>query len=126
MLNIVGFTQEVNSCYSKISCDEFNLMIETKNPLIIDVRLYSDYRKERIHGSHSAAEKNALKELLKNVPKETLIVIYCDEGVRSRKAAEIICREMEFKNVYSLDKGIKEWKKKGYQTETNTLKKSTN
>ena len=124
MLNIVGFTQEVNSCYTEISCKDFHLMMETKNPMIIDVRLYKDYRKERIYDSHIATEKTALKELLKNVRKETDILVYCSKGERSRVAAEIICKEMKFKNVYSLEKGINEWKRKGYQTESSELKSS--
>jgi len=114
MLNIAGFTQEVNSCYQEINNRDCNLLLETKNPLIIDVRIKKAFRKERLIGAISAPDKEKLKESLKSTDKNTPILVYCEEGSRSRTAAEIICDEFHFEKVYNLDKGIKDWKTKGY------------
>ncbi len=115
-LNITGFSQEVNSCYTEVNCQDFNLIIENKDPVIVDVRFQRAYKKERIIGAQNATDKIALKELLNEIDKNTIVLVYCKEGRRSRTASEIICKDLNFKNVYSLNNGFISWKKKGYPT----------
>lgn len=115
-LNIAGFSQEVNTCYTEINCQDFNLIIENKDPVIIDIRFQRAYKKERIIGAQNAADKIALKELLNDIDKNMIVLVYCKEGSRSRTASEIICKDLNFKNVYSLNSGFMSWKKKGYPT----------
>ena len=115
-LNIAGFSQEVNTCYTEINCRDFNLIIENKDPVIIDIRFQRAYKKERIIGAQNAADKIALKELLNDIDKNMIVLVYCKEGSRSRTACEIICKDLNFKNVYSLNSGFMSWKKKGYPT----------
>ncbi len=119
MLNIAGFSQEVNSCYIEVDCQDFNLIMKNKNPFIVDVRFQRAYKKERITGAQNATDKIALKVLLNNVDKDKIVLVYCKEGKRSRTASEIICNDLNFKNVYTLNNGFKDWKKKGYPTKLN-------
>ena len=116
LLNIAGFSQEVNSCYTVVNCQDFNLIIENKDPIIVDVRFQRAYKKEKIVGAQNATDKMALKELLNEIDKNTIVLVYCKEGRRSRTAGEIICKDLNFKNVYSLNSGFMSWKKKGYPT----------
>lgn len=117
MLNITGFTQEVNSCYTEINCHDCNLMLKTQDTFIIDVRLYKAFKKERISGAQIAENKMELEEILKNIDKNTPVIVYCREGTRSRVAAEYICSELKFTEVYNLSNGINEWVNKGYEIE---------
>jgi rhodanese-related sulfurtransferase len=101
-------------CFKNINCDDFNLLIETTDVLIIDVRLLREFRKERIAGAVLASGREALQQLLDEIDKNTKIMIYCEQGDRSLIASEIICKELKFKNVYNLEDGIIQWKIKGY------------
>ena len=106
--------KETEECFTNINSDDFNLLIETSEVLIIDVRLQREFRKERIHGAVLASGREVLKQQLKEIDKTTNIMVYCEEGDRSLIAAEIICDELGFYNVYNLKEGIIQWKKKGY------------
>ena len=41
-----GFAQKPNDiCFNNINCDDFNLLVETKEALLIDVSMHKEYRK---------------------------------------------------------------------------------
>lgn len=115
-----------NLCFNEINCDDLKLILETKDVLLIDVRLHKEYRKERIENSFLASDSKALKDLLQEVDKKQIIAIYCKEGARSEVAAQIVCQELKFTNVFNLQGGIISWKKRGYYVETKRLKEPTN
>jgi hydroxyacylglutathione hydrolase len=108
-------------CYQNINCADFNLFIEEKDPLILDVRLFKEYRNERIRNSNSATSSESLKMLLSNIDPNTYILVYCSEGDRSKTACEIICKELNFTYVFNLDKGIDQWKKTGYPVDKSRI-----
>lgn len=99
-------------CYTNLDADEFYLDIHTKEVFLIDVRLFREFRAERINGAILAANKESLISLCKKLDKTTLIYVYCDENDRSVTAANILCTELGFKNVYNLRGGLNEWTKK--------------
>lgn len=111
-------------CFKNINCDDFNLLIETTDVLVIDVRLLREFRKERITGAVLASGREALLELLEKIDKNTNIMVYCEQGDRSSVAAEIVCKELEFKNVYNLKDGIIQWKKRGYPLDKTRINSS--
>jgi rhodanese-related sulfurtransferase len=45
------------------------------------------------------------------------VVLYCRSGGRSGKAAKLLAKQSELKNVYSLDGGIQKWLAEGKATE---------
>ena len=110
-------------CYYNINAADFNLIIETKDVILIDVSLFSEFRKERINGALLAVNRENLKLILNEVSLNQQILVYCDEGDRSKTAAEIICKELNYKKVYNLIGGIKSWKKKGYVTDKSRITK---
>ena len=122
-----NFSQKKSQeCYHNINADDFNLIIETNEVILIDVRLFNEFRKERINGALLATNRESLKLILNDISSNQKILVYCDEGDRSETAAKIICNEMNYKKVYNLIDGIIAWKKKGYLTDKsriNTLNK---
>jgi rhodanese-related sulfurtransferase len=68
------------------------------------------YAKGAIHIGRGVLERD-IEEEIPN--KEEPIVLYCGGGFRSALAAESI-QKMGYKNVISMDGGIREWKQKGY------------
>lgn len=131
-LFIIFYSGSVNAqntkekCYQNINCDDFNLFSEEKDPLILDVRLYKEYRNERIINAKIASNRGLLKTQLNNIDTNTYILVYCSEGDRSKTACEIICNELNYNKVFNLEKGINQWKKRGYpvdNTRVSTLTK---
>lgn len=112
-----------SDCYHNINAADFNLIIETYDVILIDTRLFKEFRKERISGAILASRKENLNQILKEVSLNQQILIYCEEGSRSESAAQIICKEMNYKNVYNLSGGIISWKKKGYLTNKTRINK---
>ena len=110
------------SCYRNINANDFNLLIETSDVLLIDVRLHKEFRNERIKNAYLASSRESLKALLEKFDKNTYILVYCEEGDRSETATEIICKELDFRKVYNLEGGIIHWKKKGYPIDNSQIK----
>jgi len=122
-----GFTQKITeTCYKNINSDDFNLLIETKEVILIDVRFHKEFRKERLNGAKLASSRESLIPILENKDKNIFVLVYCDEGDRSETASQIICNELEFKNVYNLKRGIMDWKKKDYPIDYSRITKRKN
>jgi phage shock protein E len=106
-----------------INIDDFYNDIKLKPEIkIIDVRMKTEFRAERI--------ENAINIPLSKIPcskadkmdRETVIYLYCKSGVRSCWA-EAKFNDMGFRHVYSLDGGINAWKKKGLPVISSRKKK---
>ncbi|MEE4197624.1 MAG: rhodanese-like domain-containing protein [Bacteroidales bacterium] len=100
-----------HSCFLDLSPDEFYLNINTQEAFLVDVRLFKDYRKNRIEGALLATNKESLLSLCTNLDPQTPVYLYCEDGDRSRTAAEILCRELNFEKVYNLKGGLRQWTK---------------
>ena len=108
-------------CYKNIDSDEFNLLIETKDIILLDVRTIREFKKGRIINSQLAPEKESLTLLLKHVDKSDTILLYCKEGIRSATAAEFLCEEKYYTNVYNLEEGLIKWEKDGYSIDKSEI-----
>ncbi|MFO7828879.1 MAG: rhodanese-like domain-containing protein [Bacteroidales bacterium] len=122
---IIAFAQnQENSCFVHLDSDEFYLNINTREAFLIDVRLFKEFRKNRIEGAMLASNKESLISLCAHLDKNTPIYIYCDESDRSVSAAKILCSELGFKKVYNLHGGLNEWVKK-YPLDRSRIKKES-
>lgn len=122
-----GFAQKSSdTCYKNINSDDFNLLIETKEVLLIDVRLHKEFRKERIKDAYLASSRESLKMFLEKTDNNIIILVYCEDGDRSETASQIICKEMNFNKVYNLEGGIIQWKRKGYPIDNTHIIKTSN
>ncbi|MDK2979395.1 MAG: hypothetical protein PWP52_2109 [Bacteroidales bacterium] len=123
----INYTQNAkNNCYTNLDADEFYIAINTKEIFLIDVRLFREYRKNRIEGALLAANKESLISLCEKLDRNMPIYLYCEDGGRSKTAAVILCNEMGFKNIYNLKGGLRKWIKKYPLDESKINKESEN
>ncbi len=76
--------------------------------LILDVRELEEYEVSHIPGAAHLGYKKFSKKMLKAMPKDTAIVLYCSVGYRSEKMGERL-QKMGFTNVHNLYGSIFEW-----------------
>ncbi len=84
---------------------------------LVDVREESEFAKDHlpsaIHLSKGVIERDAKKSL---PDPNAQIVLYCGGGFRSALAADNL-QKMGYKNVISMDGGIRVWREKNYPLE---------
>jgi rhodanese-related sulfurtransferase len=104
------FPGESVKAYKKITAVEVKDIINTpsSDALIIDVRTPSEYKQGHIPKSINIPLQILKDEVIhKNINKSTKIIVYCQRGIRSEKAAETL-EQLGYNNVYSLG-GIDQW-----------------
>lgn len=92
-----------------VTKSEFKTLITNKEAQLIDVRTASEY-----NGGHIANAKNIdfnganFKSNIAKLDKNKPVLVYCQAGGRSGKAAAMM-KEMGFKKVYDLEGGFGNW-----------------
>ena len=99
--------------YQVLTAQEAREIIETLNPLILDVRTPGEFKAGRIEG----AKLLPVQALAQNLSvlsdyKEEPILIYCATGNRSTVAAKILI-DNGFRRIFNLKKGIRGWARQG-------------
>lgn|SRR5690606_16895246 len=79
---------------------------------IFDTREKEEYEVSHIPGAVHLGYDHFDEKILKNVPKDASIVLYCSVGYRSEKIGERL-QKMGFKNVKNLYGSIFEWMNRG-------------
>ncbi len=99
--------------YEDVSAEEAYEMIK-KNPnvVVIDVRSEEEYRRGHIDGAINIELSLNFERDVAKLDKNSTILVYCNTGLKSRVAAELLVR-VGFKRVYNLVGGIKEWEARG-------------
>jgi len=81
--------------------------------MLVDVREESEYAKDHLPGAIHLGKGIIERDIEERVPDpSTPMVLYCGGGFRSALAADNL-REMGFRNVLSMDGGIREWREQG-------------
>jgi rhodanese-related sulfurtransferase len=82
--------------------------------LLVDVREESEFAKDHLPGAIHLGKGIIERDIEARVPDlNTELVLYCGGGFRSALAADNL-QKMGYKNVISMDGGIREWREKGY------------
>ena len=82
--------------------------------LLIDVREESEYAKDHLPGAIHLGKGIIERDIEEKVPDpNSLMILYCGGGFRSALAADNL-QKMGYKNVISMDGGIREWREKKY------------
>ena len=82
--------------------------------LLVDVREESEYAKDHLPGSIHLGKGIIERDIETQVPDpNALMILYCGGGFRSALAADNL-QKMGYKNVISMDGGIREWREKNY------------
>jgi rhodanese-related sulfurtransferase len=81
---------------------------------LVDVREESEFAKDHLPGAIHLGKGIIERDIEARVPDlDAEIVLYCGGGFRSALAADNL-QKMGYKNVISMDGGIRDWREKGY------------
>lgn len=82
--------------YQQITCNEI-----TNDMIVIDVRSAAEFKFGHLDNAINIDVDNLNSDSLKDISKDSKIVVYCQTGSRSKDASEILLN-MGYKNVYDL------------------------
>ena len=91
-----------------------------ENEVLIDVRTYEEFQKERLHKAILASNSKELFSITDTLDLEQPLFIYCDEESRSITACKFLI-ERGFIHVYFLKDGISGWKKRDLEVDDSRL-----
>jgi rhodanese-related sulfurtransferase len=106
--------EDARSRIREISIDEVQAKLQAGEKfMLVDVREESEYAKDHLPGAIHLGKGIIERDIEERVPDpSTPMVLYCGGGFRSVLAADNL-QEMGFRNVLSMDGGIREWREKG-------------
>jgi rhodanese-related sulfurtransferase len=85
--------------------------------VLVDVREESEFAKDHLPGAIHLGKGIIERDIEARVPDlNAEIVLYCGGGFRSALAADNL-QKMGYRNVISMDGGIRDWREKGYPLE---------
>jgi rhodanese-related sulfurtransferase len=95
--------------------DEVKAKLDRGEKLIlIDVREESEFAKDHLPGAIHLGKGVIERDIEEKVPDlNAPLVLYCGGGYRSALAADNL-QKMGYKNVLSMDGGIRVWREKGF------------
>src|SRR5262244_3218117 len=116
------FLEIVNDAKSRvreIDLDGYRRMVTAKEPhILVDVREDNEWAAGHAAGAVHLGKGIIERDIETKVPdKDTQLVLYCGGGFRSALAADNL-QKMGYRNVISLDGGIRGWREKGYPLTT--------
>ena len=111
------FLQIVNDARKRVrevSVDDVKeKMDDGETFVLVDVREESEFAKDHLPGAVPMGKGIIERDIEMKVPDlSTPLVLYCGGGFRSALAADNL-QKMGYKNVASMDGGIREWREKG-------------
>lgn len=81
---------------------------------LIDVREESEFAKDHLPGATHLGKGIIERDIEERVPDQGAeLILYCGGGYRSALAADNL-QKMGYRNVLSMDGGIREWREKSY------------
>ncbi len=113
-----GFLKIVDDAKTRVretTVDDIKTRIDRGEQFVlIDVREESEYAKDHLPGSIHLGKGIIERDIETRVPDpNSLMILYCGGGFRSALAADNL-QKMGYKNVISMDGGIREWREKNY------------
>ena len=99
----------------EVTLDEVKAKLQNGEQIVlIDVREESEFAKAHIPGALHMGKGTIERDIEQKVPDlNTPIVLYCGGGFRSALAADNL-RKMGYRNVLSMDGGVRGWREKGF------------
>lgn len=106
-MSITNILNKIRTRYrfnNNIGIEELNTI--GRNAIIIDVRSNQEYREHHINGAICIPSFEISQRIEREIPdKNALIVLYCQSGIRSRKALNILLKK-GYTNVYHIRNGL--------------------
>jgi len=112
------FLQVVNESRKRVretNADEVKAKLDRSEKIIlVDVREESEFAKDHLPGAIHLSKGVIERDIEEKVPDlNAPLVLYCGGGYRSVLAADNL-QKMGYKNVLSMDGGIRVWREKGF------------
>ena len=118
---LINAQEKIEIGWLELGVTEFYLQLNEKyDELLIDVRPYKDYRKERIPGAILASTIDELYQIVDTLDFEKPIYLYCEYGDRSADASKLLIYK-GFKYIYNLSEGLLGWKEHELVTDKTKL-----
>jgi rhodanese-related sulfurtransferase len=124
LLNVGLYAQKSipDSCRN-LEPAEFYIGLNTSAlPLLIDVRTFDEYRKDRIPGAILVETRAELNEMCDSLDFERPLFLYCEYDDRSQTVCRILSKK-GFRNVNNLKGGMLEWRKSPYGIEKKRIRR---
>ena len=83
--------------------------------LFLDVRTPSEFQSGHVPGAKNIPVQ-ALAEHLAEVPKDKKVFVYCESGVRSTRATQMLV-DAGFTNIINMKASMRGWRNAGFETE---------
>ncbi|WP_255518089.1 rhodanese-like domain-containing protein [Fulvivirga sp. M361] len=107
------FDKKINELLSHtvdlIHQDELSEKLQYENLVLLDTRTKDEFETSHIKDAQFIDYDNFSAEMVKDINKESPVVLYCSVGYRSEKIGERL-KELGFTNVFNLYGGIFDWK----------------
>ena len=118
MQHAPGFLKIVDDARSRVketTVDEVKKRLDRGEKfMLVDVREESEFAKDHLPGAVHLGKGVIERDIEARVPDaNTELILYCGGGFRSALAADNL-QKMGYKNVISMDGGIREWREKNY------------
>ena len=101
-----------------VSLDPYYFHLEylkDDSSLMLDVRMPFEFRGKRIRDAVNIPTSQEMETFTDTLSRSHSLFIYCYNGYRSRRAAEMFY-DKGFRKVYNLEGGIVAWRKDGMPT----------
>src|SRR5438477_11970411 len=98
----------------EVSVDDVKTKIDRGEKFVlVDVREESEWAKDHLPGAIHLGKGVIERDVEESVPDlNASVVLYCGGGYRSALAADNL-QQMGYRNVLSMDGGVREWREKG-------------
>lgn len=112
------FLKIVDDAKSRIketNVDEVKKMMDRgEDFVLVDVREESEFAKDHLPGAIHLGKGIIERDIEARVPDvNTRVILYCGGGYRSAMAADNL-QKMGYKNVISMDGGVRGWREKNF------------
>ena len=99
----------------EVSVDDVKTKLDRGEQFVlVDVREESEWAKDHLPGAIHLGKGVIERDVVERVPDlNAPVVLYCGGGYRSALAADNL-QQMGYRNVLSMDGGIREWRGKGF------------
>jgi molybdopterin/thiamine biosynthesis adenylyltransferase/rhodanese-related sulfurtransferase len=112
--------QQARAEISEIDAERARELIESGEPLIVDVREQDEWDEGHIPGAVHIPRGNLESRIERAAPDPSRpLLVYCSVGNRSAFAAKTL-EEMGYEDVTSLADGFTDWKRNGFPVELQT------
>jgi len=113
--NFLAIVEDAKKRVRECTVDDVKQRLDRGDKFVlVDVREGSEWAADHLPGAIHLGKGVIERDIEKTVPDpNTELVLYCGGGFRSALAADNL-QKMGYKNVISMDGGVRGWREKGY------------